>query len=238
MRILPVAFLSAIYWLLLWLDVAAGLGHPCALQGRLTRLGRLSALLTGGTEPTGGTDDVFGAEFAPAKETEQVGPDYSSFKPTKTAAELEPVRYWKGKPYRQLQTKGKSRDRVMKSFDNLRVTFLADSAFVAALGLCGFWAFGTYKDVVSFGIGSVLGLGYAVLLGRYVEGIGGGGGQLRGGGAGSARFAPVILLVVLYGKFRTQLSIVPELLGFFSYQLASLLQIFNESAYEEEESDE
>jgi hypothetical protein len=231
MRILP-AFLASLFF---GLDVTLGLGLPCVLQGSLTRLCRLSALPAGGAA----TDDVFGAEFAKEQqETEQVGPDYRSFKPTKTAAELEPVRYWKGKPYRQLQTKGKSRDMVMKSFDNLRVTFLADSAFVAALGLCGFWAFGTYKDVVSFGVGSVLGLGYAVLLGRYVEGIGGGGGQQRGGGAGSARFAPVILLVVLYGKFRTQLSIVPELLGFFSYQLASLLQIFNESAYQDEESDE
>ena len=171
------------------------------------------------------------ADGLPASFDDDEGPRYSSFKPTKTKAELEPVRYWKGKAYRQLPAK--DRGRVMKSFDNLRATFLADSVFVSALGLCLAWTFGEWKDVVSYALGSGLGLMYAILLGRYVEGIGG---QQKGGGA--ARFAPVILLIALFGKYKTQLAIVPELLGFFTYQLASILQIFNESAYSEEEEEE
>ena len=210
----------------------AGFAAPRAvlLQPGLPRL-RLRAAAAAAADSK---DEVWGREFAPDKD-EGVGvdgPTYarSSFAPTKTQQELEPLRYWKGKPYRQLPAK--ERGKVMKSFDNLRATFLADSVFVGALGLCLAWSFGTWKDVVSFALGSALGLAYAVLLGRYVEGIGG---QQKGGGA--ARFAPVILLVAVYGKYRTQLSIVPELLGFFSYQAASLLQIFNESAYAEEEEE-
>lgn len=153
----------------------------------------------------------------------------NAFPPTKTSADMAPTKYWKGKPYRQIQSK--DRGRVMKGYDQLRSTFLLDSIFVCCLGLSATWYFGTLKDVTSFGIGSVLGLAYAVLLGRYVESVGGKG----GGGAGAARFAPVILLVALYGKYRTQISIIPELLGFFCYQAASLLQIWNESAYQEEE---
>jgi hypothetical protein len=157
------------------------------------------------------------------------GPIY--FKATKTEADLEPVRYWKGKPYRQLPRR--DRGKVMKSFDNLRATFLADSIFVSACGICLVWQFGVWKDVKSFALGSALGLLYAILLGRYVEGIGG---QQKGGG--SARFAPVILLVALYGKYRTELSIIPELLGFFTYQVASFLQIFNSDLYQEETEEE
>ena len=153
------------------------------------------------------------------------------FAATKTEAEVAPIKYWKGKPYRQVQPKG--RGRVMKGYDQLRSTFILDSIFVCSLGLSAAWYFGTFKDALSFGIGSVLGLGYAVLLGRYVESIGDKSGG--GGGAGAARFAPVILLVALYGKYRSQVAIIPELLGFFSYQAASLLQIWNESAYSEEE---
>lgn len=178
-------------------------------------------------------DEIWGKEFSPDSavpgvvfEGDEDGPTY--FNPTRTEAELQPVRYWKGKPYRQLPAK--DRGKIMKGFDNLRATFLADSIFVSALGLSATWYFGTWKDVVSFALGSGLGLLYAVLLGRYVEGIGG---QQSGGGA--ARFAPVILLVAVYGKYRTQLSILPELLGFFSYQVASFLQVWNESLYEEEE---
>jgi hypothetical protein len=77
----------------------------------------------------------------------------------------------------------------------------------------------------------MLGLMYAALLGRYVESIGSDGRSGGGGGAGSARFAPVILLIAIYGKNKETVSIIPELLGFFGYQLGSFLQIFNENLY-------
>jgi hypothetical protein len=76
-------------------------------------------------------------------------------------------------------------------------------------------------------LGSLLGLIYAGLLGRYVESIG----NQEGSRGGSYRYLPVIFLILLYGKYRTIFSIIPELIGFFGYQGASLLQIFNEDLY-------
>ena len=66
-------------------------------------------------------------------------------------------------------------------------------------------------------------------MGRYVEGLN----TAEGAAGGSARFAPVILLIALYGKNRDTIAILPELLGFFSYQVGSFLQIFNEDLYAE-----
>ena len=47
----------------------------------------------------------------------------------------------------------------------------------------------------------------------------------EGAGIGSARFAFLILLFVVVGKFRDQgLLEIPSIMGFFTYQLASLGQ--------------
>ena len=50
-----------------------------------------------------------------------------------------------------------------------------------SVGFAIFWAFGTLKDVRSYGFGSILGLMYSLLLGRYVENLG----REGGGGGGS-----------------------------------------------------
>ena len=134
-----------------------------------------------------------------------------------------------GKVYKTISFE--KRETVMKSFDNLRATFITDSAFVCALGFWVTWYFGSLKDAYSYGLGSILGISYAILLGRYVEGLGSNG---KGTGGGAARFAPVILLIAVFGKYRDQISLLPELLGFFSYKIASILQAFNEEAYSEQ----
>eukprot|EP01041_Mallomonas_annulata_P013497 gene13497-28627_t len=162
------------------------------------------------------SDAIFGAEFR--KNTE------------KPLAYEEQI-YWKGKAYVK---KAVAPEKVFKSkdeYERLRVTFLFDSVYVSLLGLCLAWFFGTYKDAFSYGVGSLLGLGYAILLGRYVQSIGTG----SGGVGGPARFAPVFLLVLLYSKNKETISIIPEIIGFFSYQLGSLLQIFNTNAYGEDD---
>lgn len=122
------------------------------------------------------------------------------------------------------------RDESMQPFYNLRLTLLTDNIFIYSIGICLVWYFGTFKDVYSYSVGGLLGIVYSVLLGRYVEGIGGGGNT---GGGGSARFLPVILLILIYGKFKDQSSIIPELLGFFSYKVAPVLQIFNDENYDD-----
>ena len=50
-------------------------------------------------------------------------------------------------------------------------------------------------------------------------------GSVEGAGVGQARFAFLILLFVIVGKFRDQgLLEIPSIAGFFTYQLASLSQ--------------
>lgn len=157
----------------------------------------------------------------------------SQFKATKTKDEVYgSSQYWKGKPYNKLTVGKTDRNVAMKDFDKARVSFLKDSIFVISIGFSIVWAFGTLKDVRSYGFGSILGLMYSLLLGRYVENLGSEGGS----GGGSARFAPVILLIATYGKFKSELNLVPELLGFFSYQVSSFLQAFNDDLYKDEDS--
>ena len=54
---------------------------------------------------------------------------------------------------------------------------------------------------------------------------------------GNIRFLPVILLILVYSKNKDTVHIIPELIGFFTYQLGSLLQIFNEDLYQEQEEE-
>jgi hypothetical protein len=166
-------------------------------------------------EPAVSSDDVFGAEFK--ADDKELG----------SSQLVKASTYYRGS-VKYTNIPAEQRDKVMDGYNNLRVTFLLDNLFISSLGLCLMWSFGTYKDAFSYGIGSLLGLGYATLLGRYVESLGGGQG---GGGGGAARFAPVLLLILLYSKNKEYISIIPEILGFFTFQIASLLQIFNEDAY-------
>lgn len=121
------------------------------------------------------------------------------------------------------------RYKVMEGYNNVRKSVLADSLFIGLIGFNFIWLVGTYKDAYSFGIGAILGSAYTILLGKYVEKIGTANTSKT---SDSLRFVPAILLIVLYAKFKTLISIIPELTGFFtSYQLASLLQAFNQNLY-------
>lgn len=174
----------------------------------------ISVLSTKIEEPSE-IDGIFGAEFTVVEKVPQ-----------------EEKTFWRGN-IQYTEITPEKRGKVMEGYDNLRVTFLLDNLFISALGLCLLWSFGTFKDAFSYSIGSVLGLGYAALLARYVESLGSKSGGGAGGGA--ARFAPVVLLILLYSKNKEYISIVPEIMGFFTFQVASLLQIFNEDAYGESE---
>ena len=116
------------------------------------------------------------------------------------------------------------------AFEGVRKTFLLDSLFFTFLGLTAVWYFGTFKDAYSYLTGATLGLIYAGLLSRYVETLG----SQESSRGGSLRYLPVVILILLYGKFRTTFSIIPEIIGFFSYQVGSLFQAFNEDLYKEE----
>lgn len=162
-------------------------------------------------------DSIFGAEFS------------------KIAPSPNENLYWKGKKFNYIPPKRNVKLKSTREFDNLRATFFSDAVLISVIGFSITWFVGSLVDAYSFGIGSVLGLAYSVLLAKYVERIGT---AQRGRVSDQVRFAPVVLLIALYGKYKGGIAIIPELVGFFaSFQLASLVQIFNENAYGEYEEE-
>jgi hypothetical protein len=124
-----------------------------------------------------------------------------------------------------------NRSQIMQGYERMRSQYLADSALIAVIGFSFVWFFGSLQDSLSYGLGSVLGLCYSVLLGKYVERLGT---NRENKAVDNIRFAPVIILVILYAKYKTLFAIIPELIGFvLSYQVAGFLQMFNEDPYGE-----
>jgi hypothetical protein len=155
-------------------------------------------------------DDIFGAEFTQVQQPSTVIPTQS---------------------IQNQQHPKVFRSEVMQEYQNLRSSIFMDSVLVATIGFSIVWFFGTYKDAYSYAIGSGLGLCYSLLLGKFVERIGT---SKENKAVDGLRFAPVVVLVGLYSKNKTDISIILELIGFISsYQLAGFLQIFNTDAYGE-----
>lgn len=110
-------------------------------------------------------------------------------------------------------------------FRRSRNQLVGDHAFVSAGVAALVWRFGSLSNAESYVLGAAFGGAYLVLLSRYVESVGKFGiEQMQSGGVGQARFAIVFLLVLLAGKNRQYLDFLPLLGGFFTYQLASILQ--------------
>jgi hypothetical protein len=117
----------------------------------------------------------------------------------------------------------------MEKFAKRRNALTADTAYFTAIIFCILWGVtSTPFAPISYAFGALFGLAYSYGLGKYVETLGGSAedaGSVQGAGVGQARFAFLILLFVIVGKFRTQgLQELPSILGFFTYQLASLNQ--------------
>ena len=173
-------------------------------------------------------DDIFGAEF------NEINYNQLNPAPNWVADQDEEFRDYKGNVFRKITPE--KRQKSMDGFEKARITFILDSIFVSILGFCAFWSFGTFKDATSYAIGTGLGTLYAFLLTRYVEGIGTD--DRRSKLLGPLRFAPVVLIVLLYSKNKQTISFIPEFVGFFSFQISSFLQAFNESLYGDEEVEE
>ena len=128
------------------------------------------------------------------------------------------------------ETSAKSLKQEQKEkFEKRRLALVAETAYFSALFFAGFWMISdTPFTALSYLVGASLGLAYAYGLGKSVETLGASVddvSELQGAGVGEARFAFLILLFVIVGKFRGDgLQEIPAISGFFTYQLASLRQ--------------
>ena len=118
---------------------------------------------------------------------------------------------------------------MREKFAKRRLALVSDTALIGFYIFCLLWTFSSNPFVAfSYALGATMGLAYAYGLGRYVETVGGridDESSTQGAGVGEARFAFLILLFIFVGKFRSQgLVEIPSIAGFFTYQLASLVQ--------------
>ena len=122
-----------------------------------------------------------------------------------------------------------------KSFAKVQNGLVTESVFITSLLFSLLWLACDNPFVpLSYVFGSVFGVAYAYGLGKYVEVIGGtidDANAVEGAGIGQARFAFLVLLFVFVGKFRAYgLLEIPSIMGFFTYQLASLSQGLKEES--------
>ena len=115
-----------------------------------------------------------------------------------------------------------------EKFAKRRLALVSDTVYFSVLIACLLWLVSSNPFVtISYLFGAMSGTAYSYGLGKYVETIGGSidDTEIEGAGIGQARFAFLILLFVVVGKFRDQgLLEIPSIMGFFTYQLSSLGQ--------------
>ena len=113
-------------------------------------------------------------------------------------------------------------------FAKRRLALTSDTLYFSILISSVLWIIYSNPFVtLSYLFGALSGTAYSYGLGKFVESIGGSidDVDVEGAGVGQARFAFLILLFVAVGKFRSQgLLEIPSIMGFFTYQLASLNQ--------------
>jgi len=117
----------------------------------------------------------------------------------------------------------------LEKFEQRRLALVSDTAYTSVFVFCALWAFlDNPLTALSYSVGAAMGLAYTYGLGKSVASLGASiddAEQVQGAGVGGARFAFLILLFVIVGKFRGDgLQEVPSISGFFTYQLASLNQ--------------
>ena len=121
------------------------------------------------------------------------------------------------------------KEETREKFAKRRLALVNETLLFSTLIFSLIWLFGSNPfTAISYAFGAALGTAYSYGLGKYVETIGGSADDvedLQGAGVGQARFAFLILLFVFVGKFRSAgLQEIPSIMGFFTYQIASLSQ--------------
>jgi len=124
----------------------------------------------------------------------------------------------------------KSAQKKEKSkYGNKVQALVSESLYFSVLIFSALWLLcNDFFTPVSYLLGASLGTAYCFGLGKFVATVGGTIDDIddvEGSAVGSARFAFLILLIVVVGKFRAQgLQEIPAISGFFTYQIASLSQ--------------
>lgn len=117
------------------------------------------------------------------------------------------------------------RAEMQEKFAKRRMALVGDTAYFTFFIFCTLWTiFPNPLLAFSYLFGATMGIAYSYGLGKYVETVGGSAVEtesLRGAGVGEARFAFLILLFVIVGRFRNEgLMEVPSIAGFFTYQVS------------------
>lgn len=125
------------------------------------------------------------------------------------------------------------KEEQMIKYNQRANALVGDTAFTILLVFPTLWlCFDNPLLPLSYLLGATFGLAYCYGLGKYVATLGGSvddANTLQGAGVGNARFAFLILLFIFVGKFRSYgLEEIPCIAGFFTYQLASLVQALKE----------
>mmetsp|Transcript_25599 Transcript_25599/g.46358 ORF Transcript_25599/g.46358 Transcript_25599/m.46358 type:complete len:235 (-) Transcript_25599:1355-2059(-) len=127
------------------------------------------------------------------------------------------------------EDEGSSKQARKEQYSQRVNGLLSDSLFFTFLFFSLFWATSSNPFTsISYLFGALLGTAYTYGLGKSVQSLGGtvdDADDVKGAGIGNARFAFLIVLFVIVGKFRSQgMQEIPAIGGFFTYQLASLTQ--------------
>jgi len=154
-------------------------------------------------------------------------------KPKKKATEVAQAEFWKAQSA-LAESMTDTVDKTVRSenkakFAKRRLALVNETLLFSTLIFAFLWlTVSNPFSPISYAFGAALGTAYSYGLGKFVETIGGSADDvedLKGAGVGQARFAFLILLFIIVGKFRAfGLQEIPSIAGFFTYQIATLSQ--------------
>ena len=123
----------------------------------------------------------------------------------------------------------------LEGYQRLRFKLLSDTAFLGTLGCCVVWSIGTLKAVGSYGLGVGASLVYLTLLSRSVDRLADAAKNEQGGADGlkPARIALLCLMFVAVGKNRQNFDILPVVMGFLTYKVATIIPLITGEAFED-----
>lgn len=127
------------------------------------------------------------------------------------------------------------RQADLDAYERIRRKLLGDTVFLGVLGCCVVWAVGSIKAVGSYALGSFASLVYIFLLSRSVDRMAESAKETGMGSDGlqPARIALISLMFVAVGKNREHFDVLPVVMGFLTYKVATILPLITGEAFED-----